>query len=516
VRVGRFELRCQLGSGAFGAVYRAYDPRLRREVALKLLHESLLHDREARRRFRREARAAVVLRHPHIVRIYEAGKADGRPYIASTLIEGPTLAAALDGEAFDCRRAAQVVRALADALHHAHRQDVLHRDVKPANVLLDKHGEPHLVDFGLAYRAAASKLTLLGTVLGTPAYMAPEALVDLDAEPQATADQYSLGVLFYELLTGKTPFTGPPAVVMCNVLRHEPPPPRGVNPKVPRDLELICLKCLSKDPAQRYADCGALADDLRRWLDDAPIRLRQPGRFERLWNCVRRQPLRTALLGTLLCLAVVALCAWWSVPVTARTRADVRTPCEDGDERKRSVAEAGQRRPVQEAAVPALQPMPALPDDRTSSWLTDVRTRTVEAERCRAEEEQQRLRQLDDDRQRVRRLTQYFAANVNVQAEREQVRFQAIRQLLESGEAVRAELEKDNATRTAALLALGTMRTAAGVMVGVVRRDLTMARLARSVPEGGVQAQRMPPPPPLGPPPPPLGGLHGPPPPPRR
>jgi WD40 repeat protein len=290
-RVGRFEVRAKLGAGAFGTVYRAYDPQLDREVALKVPQAGTLDTPKRVERFLREARAAAGLRHPHIVPVYDAGQDGGQSYIASAFIKGRTLAEACDGGPLAPRRAAEVVRGLAEALAYAHGQGVVHRDVKPANVMLDEAGEPHLMDFGLAARQdTVEKLTHEGAVLGTPAYMAPEQAKGQRGDAEPAGDQYSLGVVLYELLCGEVPFEGPVQVVLFNAINTEPPPPRKLNPTVPRDLETVCLKAMAKQPRERYPTCRELADDLRRWLEDEPIRARRVGAVERLLRWARRNP----------------------------------------------------------------------------------------------------------------------------------------------------------------------------------------------------------------------------------
>jgi WD40 repeat protein len=309
-QVGRFRVLDRLGAGAFGVVYRAFDPRLQREVALKVPHPGTLDEPLRAQRFLREARAAAGLRHPHIVAVFDAGESDGQRYIATAFIAGRGLAEALDHQPMEPRRAARIVRALADALAYAHRQGVLHRDVKPSNVLLDAQDQPHLLDFGLAHRDDSARLTRAGALLGTPAYMAPEVARGQDGDPLPASDQYSLGIVLYELLTGRTPFSGPPHVVLYNVLHQEPTPPRRLNPAVPRDLETVGLKCLARRPEDRYADCAALADDLRRWLDGEPVRARRQRLPERLWRWARREPRLVALAAvTAACLAAVAVVA---------------------------------------------------------------------------------------------------------------------------------------------------------------------------------------------------------------
>jgi WD40 repeat protein len=310
-RIGRFEVRERLGAGAFGAVYRAWDPELQRELALKVPHPAVLADPRLVERFLREGKAAAGLNHPHIVPVYDAGQDGDHFYLAAAFVPGSSLQGTAGGKPLEPRRAAGVVRQLAEALAYAHGQGVVHRDVKPANVLLDEHGDPLLADFGLAYRQeAAENLTHDGAILGTPAYMAPEVAEGQTGEPVPASDQYALGVVLYELLTGQTPFEGPPALVLYNVVHTEPDSPRKVNPVVPEDLERVCLKALAKRPSDRYPDCQALAEDLRGWLDGEPVQARPLSPVERVVRWCRREPrLVAAGMLTVVCLLVVAFLA---------------------------------------------------------------------------------------------------------------------------------------------------------------------------------------------------------------
>ncbi len=305
--VGRFAIQEFVGEGAFGLVYRAYDPSLKREVALKVARPEQMHSRQRIERFQREARAAAHLMHPHIVAIFDHGQDGPNHYIASAFIKGQSLARVLEalpeGQTLPLPQAVEIVRKLAEALAYAHREKVIHRDIKPGNVMLRHDGEPLLMDFGLAARAEGEeKLTQAGMVLGTPEYMAPEQWQN-QAEP--ASDQYSLGCLLFELLTGKKPFSGgTPGHYLFLHTHQAAPSPRKLNGQVPRDLETVCLKCLEKEPAKRYADCGALAEDLARFQAGLPVQARPVGKLERTWRWCRRNPVVAFLVAVVLVLLV--------------------------------------------------------------------------------------------------------------------------------------------------------------------------------------------------------------------
>jgi hypothetical protein len=266
-QIGRFQIRRLLGQGQFGKVYRAYDPQQEGEVALKVAQESVAGNPRLLQRFLSEAKAIVRLHHPHIVPFYEAGSDGNHYFLASAFIEGQTLAAVLEEEPLNFRWAAQIVQALAEALAYAHDEGIVHRDVKPANVMIDQEGQPRLMDFGLAHRNdALTKLTRMGSLVGTPGYMAPEHARGYDGEPQPASDQYSLGVILYVLLCGQTPFSGPPEILRYHTLNTEPPPLRTLNPEIPLELEQICASAMSKRPEDRYPTCHELAAALRNWL----------------------------------------------------------------------------------------------------------------------------------------------------------------------------------------------------------------------------------------------------------
>jgi formylglycine-generating enzyme required for sulfatase activity len=259
-------------------------------------------------RFRHEAETVAQLQHPHIVQIYEIGEHDGRPFLALEYVAGGSLAQRLDGTPQQPRAAAELVQTLAHAVQAAHEKGVIHRDLKPANVLLAEDGTPKITDFGLAKQLDVDAgQTPSGAVLGTPGYMAPEQARGQNRATGPAADIYSLGAILYECLTGRPPFKAATSLdTILQVLRDEPVPPRRLVPQVPRDLETICLKCLSKEPGRRYAIAEELANDLRRFRAVEPIRARPVGLVERTWKWARRRPALAVLLGVVL-LALVSL-----------------------------------------------------------------------------------------------------------------------------------------------------------------------------------------------------------------
>jgi WD40 repeat protein/tRNA A-37 threonylcarbamoyl transferase component Bud32 len=314
--VGRFEVLVEVGSGAFGTVYKARDPKLDRVIALKLPRAGQAPDGERLERFLREARSAAQLRHPAIVPIHEVGQHDGVPYIVSEFVQGLTLSDMLTARRPGFREAAELIARLADALEYAHGQGVVHRDVKPSNVLLSEDGTAFLTDFGLAKRdAAEATMTVAGAVLGTPAYMSPEQARGESHRVDGRADVYSLGVMLYQLLTGELPFRGNTRMLLYQVLHDEPRPPRKLNDHVPRDLETVCLKAMAKEPGRRYPKACELADDLRRYLRGEAVKARPEGSAARLLRWTRRNPKLAAasLLAAVGLLATAAVSIWFAV-----------------------------------------------------------------------------------------------------------------------------------------------------------------------------------------------------------
>jgi serine/threonine-protein kinase len=282
---GDYEVLGELGRGGMGVVFRARQKSLNRPVALKLLRTGRSRPDDLRR-FRNEAETIAALDHPNIVPVYDVGQFDGQPFFSMKLIDGPSLADRVPNFAADARAVAGLVAALAHAVHHAHQRGVLHRDLKPSNVLLDAEGKPHITDFGLARRLGGeSDLTHTGELVGTPSYMAPELAAGGKAATTTSADVYGLGAILYTLLTRRPPFHGETVLETLEQVKTREPEPLG---RVNRDLATVCLKCLEKDPARRYASAAALADDLDCWLAGEPIRARPQTRLQRLMRWAGR------------------------------------------------------------------------------------------------------------------------------------------------------------------------------------------------------------------------------------
>jgi serine/threonine-protein kinase len=311
-----------------GVVYRARQRSLNRPVALKVIRAGEWASPEEVRRFRNEAEMVALLDHPHVVPVYEVGEQAGQFYFSMKLVEGGSLAEQLARFRDDPRAAAGLLATVARAVHHAHQRGVLHRDLKPSNILLDEDGRPHVTDFGLARRVEAdSSLTQSGAIVGTPSYMAPEQATGLKGAVTTATDVYGLGAVLYALLTGRPPFQAENALdTLVQVREREPEPPSGVNRRVVRDLETICLKCLAKEPPRRYGSALALAEDLERFLSGKPIQARSVGVWERGVKWARRRPLAVAAVaGLAAALVLLGAGAGWVLGDRATRQRDAES-----------------------------------------------------------------------------------------------------------------------------------------------------------------------------------------------
>ncbi len=339
---GDYELLEQIARGGQGVVFRARQKSLNRIVALKVIGLGNWATKAHLKRFRLEAEAAARLEHPGIVPIHDVGERDGSCYFSMKFVEGGQLDEVVRRSPMSIRQAAELIAKVARTVHYAHEHGILHRDIKPGNILLDQKGEPHLTDFGLA-RLVESESTVTRTleVLGTPSYMAPEQAVGNNTAVSSSTDVYGLGAVLYQLLTGQPPFAGGTTYETIKLLLDtEPRQPRLLSPKIDRDLNTICLKCLEKDPQRRYPSALALAEDLERWLKHEPIQARRTGVFARGRKWIQRNPTSALLAASLVALiAAVAWNVWKSELIHRRVTTGIAVlPFENLSEEKENTA----------------------------------------------------------------------------------------------------------------------------------------------------------------------------------
>ncbi len=340
-QISRFILKEEIGRGAFGAVYKAFDTHLERDVAIKLLQKFSSDNSLEVRRFKREAQVAADLRHPNLVPVHESGIEQGQAYIVMGYFQGGTLKNYLQIDSADsgsrCQllpfvTVAQIVREIAEGLAYAHSKKVIHRDIKPANILLDNKEyvssqgsstsseiKPLIADFGLAYHESATRATQIGGVAGTIAYIAPE---QINSKQSFASDQYSLGVLFYEMLTGVLPFKGTAKIVLHAHEHLPPPPPQSLRPEIPADYQAVCLKCLEKDPKDRYENCYLLAEDLRRLEIGEPTFARPLTRTQKFQRWVKKNPVIASLSGTIVLLLLIGMMVTSFLTIRANSEAE--------------------------------------------------------------------------------------------------------------------------------------------------------------------------------------------------
>src|ERR1700747_1779237 len=315
-----YELLEEIGRGGQGVVYRARQKSLNRTVALKIIGISHERTKAHLKRFRLEAEAAAKLNHPFVVPIHEIGQRKGRCYFSMGLVEGGRLDQIATREPMSPRQATEVIAKLARTVHYAHQRGIIHRDIKPGNILLDTKGEPHLTDFGVArLLETENDATCTIEVSGTPSYMAPEQAHANNGHVTSATDVYCLGPVLYQLLAGQPPFIGgTPFETVRLLLETEPRQLRLLNPKVDRDLSTICLKCLEKDPKRRYSSALALAEDLEHWLRHEPILARRTGISTKARKWVRRKPAIAALVASLAALAAAMSWNVWKSQLISR------------------------------------------------------------------------------------------------------------------------------------------------------------------------------------------------------
>jgi len=344
-----YELLGELGRGGMGVVYKARHRALDRTVALKMILSGSHAGEGDLARFQTEAGAIARLQHPNIVQIHEVGEHEGKPFFSLEFCGGGSLEKKLHGTPLPAQEAAALVETLARAMQAAHEQHVIHRDLKPANVLLTEHGTPKITDFGLAKKLDEASQTQSGAIMGTPSYMAPEQAGGKSADIGPAADVYALGAILYECLTGRPPFKAATALdTILQVVSDEPVAPSQLQTKMPRDVETICLKCLRKEPQQRYLTADALAADLRRFQADEPIAARPPGRGERAWRWCRRNKAVAAAVGAAVFILVVGIVvstglAFWAMANATRAEAREREVRQEKEKTSEALAAEARR-----------------------------------------------------------------------------------------------------------------------------------------------------------------------------
>ena len=360
-RITGYEILGVLGTGGMGIVYKARHLRLDRLVALKMIKAGAGAQPDDLARFEAEARAVAAIDHPNIIKIFEIGEHDGLPYFSLEFLEGGSLAQRIAGKPQPIEDAARIVETLARAMDVAHRRGIVHRDIKPANVLLAGDGTPKIADFGLVKRLEAdSAQTGTGSILGSPSYMAPEQTTGAEKAGPA-ADQYALGATLYEMLTGRPPFRGSSILDTLDLIRTaEPVAPSQLLPRMPRDLETICLKALQKDAARRYPDVAAMAEDLRRFRAGEPIVARPISGPERAWRWCRRNPAVALLLGAVAASLLLGMAgtSYYAIQASNREQ-DALAKRPAGCERK--------KRGATSAGTPPRAPLPRRTGKRASS-----------------------------------------------------------------------------------------------------------------------------------------------------
>ena len=376
-RLGEFELLNEIARGGMGVVYRARQVSLNRIVAVKLILVGQFAEKPAIQRFKSEAASAAKLRHPHIVAIHEIGEHSGQHYFSMEYVDGPNLADFMRQQPISIRQAAQLVKKIAEAVHYAHEQGIVHRDLKPSNILIDPLLEPRITDFGLARDLQSdSDLTLTGQVLGSPNYISPEQASGQPAGP--ASDIYSLGAILYHLLTGRPPFAAEtPTATLHQVATADPISPRVLNPSVARDLETICRKCLEKGADKRYRDAGALAEDLRRFLEHLPITAKAVSPAERAARWCRRKPALASALALMLVVAVGSPIAAFRIN-RERQRAEEAQKKAEANEKK-ATTEAAKSRHVADFMKQTLEAVgPSVALGRDTTMLREVLNRTAQ------------------------------------------------------------------------------------------------------------------------------------------